>query len=71
MNAERESLIEAAQVSDLSMAYSAAVAEGISMHEGSWMASMPLGERTAVQIPEAQWRKLAAAICAITGGEVV
>jgi hypothetical protein len=56
---------------NLSMAYSDTVAHASAVREGSWMASEPPGERVAVQIPEAQWQKLAAAICAITGGEVV
>lgn len=53
----------------LSMAYSEAVAQMSDVREGTLTGQM--GERVAVHIPEAQWRKLAAAICAIGGGEVV
>jgi len=55
---------------NLSMAYSDVVNHASAVREGSWLAHEPLGERVAVQIPEAQWKKLAAAICAITGGDV-
>lgn len=56
---------------NLSVAYSDVVANASPMFEGSWLAREPLGRRVAVQIPEPQWQKLAAAICAITGGDVV
>lgn len=53
----------------LSMAYSEAVIRMSEVREGTLTGY--LGERVAVHIPEAEWRKIAAAICAITGGDVV
>lgn len=66
-----DSLCECVASAELSIAYSEAVAQMVDLREGSLIASIPLGKRVAVQMPEAQWLRLAAAISRITGADVV
>ena len=59
------------ELANLSMAYSEVVGRASAIHESTWLSAEPLGPRVAVQIPERAWQKLASAICAITGGEIL
>lgn len=66
-----EKTCDSVKTARLSMAFADVVGASSALHEGSYFGTEPLGERIAVQIPEAQWKKLSAAIRSITGGDDV